>query len=266
MAAVMPLLVAAALSARGLEGRRATWLHPAADGVVPDSAGPSPTVALLWLVGVGSVTPWRRVLPGLVIGVRPVVAAVVVMAHLEGGWAAFVEPFVTHGSFHVDRLHRNTRGSCRDRSHQGRRRDGGSSGAGGLSMVGLVVWWRRLGARAALAWVAILGLTTAQLVMLQNRSYARYAVGVQMATAPLLAGAASLVAPPVAVTGLLGMTGFAAWKSSPVAARTASRDLRRLAGHRRCSRPGRRARSRRRGRARGPCLLVLLVVGARAPW
>ena len=83
-------------------------------------------------------------------------------------------------------------------------------------MIGLVVWWRRVGAKAALAWIAILGLTATQLIMLQNRSYARYAVGVQMATAPLLAGAGSLVAPPVAVVGLLGMTAYAAGSSLPL--------------------------------------------------
>ena len=138
------------------------------------------------------------------------------MAHLEGGWAAFVEPFATHGSFHVDRLHRNTRVLAEIGLIKG---VGGMAAATmltGLSMIGLVVWWRRVGARAALAWVAILGLTTAQLVMLQNRSYARYAVGVQMASAPLLAGAGSLVAPPVAVIGLLGMTAYAAGSSLPL--------------------------------------------------
>ncbi len=52
--------------------------------------------------------------------------------------------------------------------------------------------------------------------MLQNRSYARYAVGVQLAAAPLVAGAAALAAPPAAVVGLLGLTAVAAGSSLPL--------------------------------------------------
>ena len=215
-AAVVLALSAAALLAKGLDGRRLTaftLLLTASFLVRPVLL---PSVALLWLIGVQSVRPWRRILPGLAIGVAAVVAAVAVMAHLEGGWAAFIEPFVTHGNYHVDRLHRNTRVLADIGLIKG---VGGMAAAGllaALSAVGLAVWWKRVGARVALAWIAVLSLTSAQLIMLQNRSYARYAVGVQMATAPLLAGAASLVAPPVALTGLLGMAGFAAWNSLPL--------------------------------------------------
>ena len=215
-AAVLPALAAAALLADGLRGRRATvftLLLTASFLIRPVLL---PTVALLWLIGIRSVRPWRRVLPGIALGTAAVAVAVVVMARLEGGWAAFVEPFVTHGSFHVDRLHRNTR----ILAELGLLKGVGSMAAAGLlavvSAAGLVVWWKRVGSRAALAWIAVLGLTSAQLIMLQNRSYARYAVGVQMATAPLVAGAASLVAPPVALTGLLGLTGLAAWRSLPL--------------------------------------------------
>jgi len=215
-AAVVLALSAAALLAKGLDGGRLTaftLLLTASFLVRPVLL---PSVALLWLIGAQSVRPWRRLLPGLAIGVAAVVAAVAVMAHLEGGWAAFIEPFVTHGNYHVDRLHRNTRILADIGLIKG---VGGMAAAGmlaALSAIGLAVWWKRVGARAALAWIAVLGLTSAQLIMLQNRSYARYAVGVQMATAPLLAGAASLVAPPVALTGLLGMAGFAAWTSHPL--------------------------------------------------
>jgi hypothetical protein len=215
-AAVVFALAAAAILGRGLDGRRVTvftLLLTASFLIRPVLL---PTVALLWLVGIRSVRPWRRLLPGLAIGIAAVAAAVAVMACLEGGWAAFIEPFVTHGSFHVDRLHRNTHVLTEIGLIKG---VGGMAAAGllaALSSVGLVIWWQRVGARAVVAWIAVLGLTTAQLIMLQNRSYARYAVGVQMATAPLLAGAASLVAPPVALTGLLGMTGFAAWRSLPL--------------------------------------------------
>jgi len=200
----------------GLPGHRATWftlLLTASFLVRPILL---PTIALLWLIGIESIRPRRRVLPGVGLGLAAIAVAVAVMVHLEGGWAAFIEPFVTHGSFHVDRLHRNTR----ILADVGLIKGVGGLAASvlllGLSVIGLVAWWRRVGAKAAMAWVAILGLTAAQLVMLQNRSYARYAVGVHMATAPLLAGAGSLVAPPVAVIGLLGMTAFAAGSSLPL--------------------------------------------------
>ncbi len=215
-AAVVLALWAASLLVGGLDGRRATvftLLLTASFLVRPILL---PTVALLWLVGVDSIRPRRRMLPGVALGLAAIVVAVLVMARLEGGWAAFVEPFVRHGDFHVARLHRNTRVLAEIGLFKG---VGGLAAAAVLtagSMLGLVVWWRRVGARAALAWVAILGLTATQLIMLQNRSYARYAVGVQMATAPLLAGAGSLVAPPVAVVGFLGMTAFAAASSLPL--------------------------------------------------
>jgi len=216
MASVVLALAAAALLVHGLHGHRATvftLLLTASFLVRPILL---PTIALLWLIGVESIRPRRRVLPGVGVGLVAIAVAVMVMARLEGGWAAFVEPFVTHGSFHVDRLHRNTRVLADIGLIKG---VGGLAAAvflTGLSVVGLVAWWRRVGAKAAMAWVAILGLTAAQLIMLQNRSYARYAVGVQMAAAPLLAGAGSLVAPPVAVIGLLGMTAFAAGSSLPL--------------------------------------------------
>lgn len=216
MAAVVLALAAAALLAHGLDGRRVTiftLLLTASFLVRPILL---PTIALLWLIGVEAVRPRRRLLPGIVLGVTAIGVAVAVMVRLEGGWAAFVEPFVTHGSFHVDRLHRNTEVLAEI---------GLFKGVGGLApavvlvvlaVAGLFVWWRRIGPRAVVAWVAILGVTVAQLVMLQNRSYARYAVGVQVATAPLLAGAATLVAPPLAVAGLLGLTGLAASSSLPL--------------------------------------------------
>jgi hypothetical protein len=215
-AAVVLALWAASLLVGGLDGRRATvfTLSLTASFLVRPIL--LPTVALLWLVGVDSIRPRRRMLPGVALGLAAIVVAVLVMARLEGGWAAFVEPFVRHGDFHVARLHRNTRVLAEIGLFKG---VGGLAAAAVLiagSMLGLVVWWRRVGARAALAWVAILGLTATQLIMLQNRSYARYAVGVQMATAPLLAGAGSLVAPPVAVVGFLGMTAFAAGSSLPL--------------------------------------------------
>ncbi len=108
MAATALAITAAALLAGGLGGRRAsafTLLLTASFLVRPIVL---PTIGLLWLIGVESIRPRRRVLPGLALGAAAVVAAVLVMVRLEGGWAAFVEPFVTHADFHVARLHRNT--------------------------------------------------------------------------------------------------------------------------------------------------------------
>jgi hypothetical protein len=216
MASVTPALWAASLLVGGLAGRRATvftLLLTASFLVRPILL---PSVALLWLIGVESVRPRRRVLPGVGLGLAAVAAAVAVMVYLEGGWTAFFEPFMTHASFHVDRLHRNTRVLADLGLIKGVGGLAAAAGLAALSVVGLVAWRRRVGPKAAAAWLAILGLTVAQLVMLQNRSYARYAVGVQMAAAPLVAGAGSLVAPPLAVVGLLGMTAGAAGWSLPL--------------------------------------------------
>jgi hypothetical protein len=212
-AAATVLLAGAALLVRGLDGRRATVFTLLVTSGFLIRPVLLPTAGLLWLVGAETVRPRRRLWPGLLLGAAAVAVAVVVMARLEGGWAAFAAPFVDHASFHTDRLHRNTE-VVTDL--------GLLKGAGGVApavllvvaaVLGLEVWRRRAGARAALAWLVILGLTSAQLVMLQNRSYPRYAVGVQMAAAPLIAGAASLAAPPVAVAGLLGLSAWTAVRS-----------------------------------------------------
>jgi len=215
-AAAVAALGAAALLIRALDGRRTTvftLLLTLSFLIRPILL---PTVALLWLVGADTVRPRRRLLPGVVIGLVMIGVAVVVMVRLEGGWTAFTEPFVRHASFHIDRLHRNTDvvGDL-----------GLVTGVGGVlpatvlaaaALIGLGVWWRRVGMRAAAAWAVILGLTVAQLIMLQNRSYARYAVGVQMASAPLIAGAASLASPPLAVAGLLGLATLSAGAGLPL--------------------------------------------------
>ncbi len=215
-AAVTLALAAAAMIPGGLDGRRVTWFTPLLTAAFLVRPILLPTLALLWLVGVNTVRPVRRILPGLLAGLALVTISVAVMAHLEGGWAAFLEPFVTHADFHTARLHLNK---------PGLENLGMSNGVGGpgiaaillaAAAVGLLVWWRRVGPRAATTWLIIIGLTAAQLYALQNRSYARYSVGIQVALAPLLAGAASLAPLPVAVAGTLGVAGVVAWKSLPL--------------------------------------------------
>jgi hypothetical protein len=215
-AAVALVLAAAAVWAGGLAGRRVTvftLLVTAAFLVRPILL---PTLALLWLAGVNTIKPIRRIVPGLVAGLIMIGIAVVVMVRLEGSWAAFVEPFVTHADFHTARLHLNKPGIETLGLANG---VGGPTVAAALlaaALIGIVVWWRRVGLRAAVTWTVILGLTTGQLVYLQNRSYARYAVGVQVATAPLLAAAASLAPAPVAAASLLGLAGLAGWNTLPL--------------------------------------------------
>ena len=209
---------AAALWAGGLAGRRSTWftlLLTASFLVRPVLL---PTVGLLWLLGAAGVRPRTRLLPGVALGAAAVAVAVAAMAALEGGWHAFVTPFVTHAEFHAARLHLNS-----DDVH----RWGLLTGVGGaipalslaaLSVVGLVRWRRRRGHRAVVVWLLVLAVTLAQLFWLQNRTYSRYAAIVHTAVAPLLAGAAALLPAPLAVTGLLGLTAGAAWWSAPLLA------------------------------------------------
>lgn len=214
-AAAFFLFAAAALAAGGLEGRRATVFTVLLTTAFLVRPILLPTVGLLWLVGIARVPP-RRLLPGVALGCALISVAIAVMAHLEGGWAAFLRPFVVHADFHAARLHRNTH----DLAEVGL-----LTGVGGLapatalllaSVAGLWAWGRRTSRRTTLAWAAILALTVAQLLWLQNRSYARYAVPVQMGVAPLVAGTAGLLPPPLAVAGLLGAAGVAAWHAFPL--------------------------------------------------
>ncbi len=208
-------LAAAAVLAGGLAGRRTTaftLLVTAAFLVRPILL---PAFAALWLAGAVTVRPWRRLLPGLGLGVAAVVVATLVMVHLQGGWAAFVAPFDTHGRFHAARLHLNSS----DPTQLGMVTGAGGSVVALLLLatvvVGLAVWARRAGWRAAAAWGLVLAVLVAQLLWLQNRTYPRYAVAVHLASAPLLAAAAALAPVPVAVTGLLGLTAASAWRALP---------------------------------------------------
>ena len=199
-------LAAVAVLVGGLRGHRVTiftLLVSASFLVRPHLL---PALAILWLAGVWSVRPVRRLLPGVGLGLSMGTIALVLMVRAEGGWSAFVAPFVAHSQRHFSRLVGNVGGYA----------DLGLvKGFGGvvpatfvfaLSIVGLAVWARRRGRRVATVWLVVLAVLVAQLVWLQNRTYGRYAVGVQMALAPLVAAAASTVPPAAAVAGLMGLT------------------------------------------------------------
>jgi hypothetical protein len=207
-AASVLALAAAAVLAGGLAGRRATAftvLVAAAFLVRPILL---PPLALLWLGGAATVRPSRRLLPGIAIAVTAGGVAVALMAWAEGGVGAFLAPFLAHSQRHFSRLVANPGGFSEL---------GLVKGLGGVvpatlvalaALAGLAAWARRLTGRAAALWLAVLLVATAQLVLLQNRSYGRYAVGVQMALAPLLAGTAAALPMPAAC---LGLAGLAAW-------------------------------------------------------
>lgn len=208
-------LAAAALLAGGLAGGRATaftLLVAAAFLVRPILL---PGLGLLWLGGALTVWPSRRLLPGVGVAVATGIVSVLAMVYAQGGWRLFVLAFEQHAKFHFSRLVNNP-GGVLDL--------GLIHGTGGLwwavalcilSLLGLITWARRAGRRAALLWVLVLGVTVLQLVFLQNRTYTRYAVPVQLALAPLLAAGAAAAAPSaIATVGLAGLAllaGSGAW-------------------------------------------------------
>ncbi|HQN97576.1 MAG TPA: hypothetical protein PLM61_14465, partial [Thermoanaerobaculales bacterium] len=195
-------LAAAALAAGGLGGRRATAfsiLVAAAFLVRPILL---PGLAVLWLAGAAAVRPRRRLVPGLAAAIVMVAASVLAMARAEGGWQAFLQPFVTHTEKHFSRLDQNLGGVLDLGLVKGLGGAVPASLMAAAALVGMAVWAHRRGRRAALAWLLVLGVTVAQLVGVQNRSYARYAVPVQLAMAPLIASAASLLPPALACGGL----------------------------------------------------------------
>jgi hypothetical protein len=201
-AAVTLALAAAAVWVGGLEGRRITIfsLLIAMSFLVRPILLPAQIV--LWVCGVWTVKPRARLVPGIGLGSLLVTIAVAVMVHLEGGWAAFIHPFVIHGSSHAARLHLNSGGVAQL---------GLVKGVGGLPVAlvlalasgwGILMWGRRVGRGAVVSWILILAALVGPLVFLQNRTYARYAVPVQLAAAPLLAGALGAL-PVVPVTAVL---------------------------------------------------------------
>lgn len=196
-------LWAAALAAGGLAGRRVTaftLLVTASFLVRPNLI---PSLAILWLGVALGVHPRRRLIPGAALGLTAAVVSVAGMVWAQGSWTAFAGAFVAHVRRHTGNLIHNV-GTLPDY--------GFVKGLGGewwtltllvLSVLGTAVWWRRMGARVALTWVAVLAIGITQLVQLQARTFPRYAVPFQMALAPLVAGAAGTVASPAVAAGSL---------------------------------------------------------------
>jgi hypothetical protein len=196
-------LFAAALAAGGLAGRRATAFTVLVAAAFLIRPVLLPGLAALWLVGAATVRPRRRLLPGMAGAAAIVALAVLAMVRAEGGWNAFLQPFVAHTDKHFSRLDQNLGGVLDLGLVKGL---GGGVPAAlliAVALLGLGVWARRRGRNSALAWLLVLGVTVVQLVALQNRSYARYAVPVQLAMAPLVAAAAGLLPPALAAGGLL---------------------------------------------------------------
>jgi hypothetical protein len=198
-AAAALALTAAAVAVGGLEGRRLTLftiLVAAAFLVRPNLL---PPLAVLWVGVAISVRPWRRLWPGVAIGLTMGGVSVWLMARAEGGFGALWAVFVSHSQRHFSRLSGNPSEILDLGLVKGF--GGGFLAAAilGAALIGLLVWGRRVGRRQALLWAAVLSVAIVQLVWMQNRSYCRYAVGVQMAVAPLVAGASALVPPAACV-------------------------------------------------------------------
>jgi hypothetical protein len=216
-AASVLALGAAAVAVGGLRGRRTTvftLLVTASFLVRPNLL---PVLAALWLGVVWTVRPIRRLVPGLVAGGAAVVVSIVLMARAEGGWSAFVDPFLVHSQRHFSRLAGNLGGYGEL---------GLVKGLGGVlpatilllaAAIGIVVWARRVGRRGAFLWALVLTVAVSQLVWMQNRTTGRYAVGVQMALAPLVAGAAATLPPAAGCAGLLLMAGWLGAAGQPLA-------------------------------------------------
>jgi hypothetical protein len=207
-AASVLALGAGAVAAGGLNGRRTTTftlLVAASFLVRPNLA---PVLVVLWVGVATGVRPFRKLVPGVVAGGAAVIVSIVLMARAEGGWWAFIEPFLKHSQRHFSRLSGNVGGYGEL---------GLVKGLGGVvpatvlllaAIVGIVIWAQRVRRRGAFLWTVVLAVAIAQLVWMQNRTTGRYAVGVQMALAPLVAGAAATLPPTAGCVGLLVFTGW----------------------------------------------------------
>jgi len=165
-----------------------------------------PVAGILWLALSGRVRSAARLAPGVLTTVAAGVVSLVVMARAEGGWDLLLEAFTSHASRHFTRLAHNPGGLA----------DlgivvsfGGPMGFLGITVLvgaGLIAWGRRRGRVEGAVVLLVLLALLAELLMLQNRTYSRYAVPYALACGPLAAaGAAALAPPAVAVAGLAGL-------------------------------------------------------------
>jgi len=202
-------LWAAALAVYGLPGKRATGftlLVTAAFLIRPILL---PPLGVLWLAGALSVRPVRRLVPGVLFGLAAFVAAVAGLILAQGSWGGFASSVVAHATTHARNLVEHNPGGLLDLGLV--KGVGGRWFAAGLAvlgLLGLVVWRRRAGTRQAVAWLTIVAVLVVQLVWLQNRKFPRYAVPLDMAVAPLLAGVASAVASPAVAAATLAALGI----------------------------------------------------------
>jgi hypothetical protein len=202
-------LWAAALAVHGLEGRRVTGFTTLLTIAFLIRPILLPPLGLLWLAGALTVRPPRRLLPGIGIGLASTVAAVAGLTVVQGSWAKVASSFVAHAATHARNLVEHNPGGVFDLGIV--KGFGGpwfTAGIAALALLGVAVWARRVSRRGAAAWLVILAVLVAQLIWLQNRRFPRYAVPLQEAAAPLLAGvaaAASAAAPPVAVASFAAL-------------------------------------------------------------
>jgi hypothetical protein len=209
--AAFPALWAAALAVWGLGGRRATAFTVLVTASFLIRPILLPPLGLLWLAGAATVRPRRRLLPGVVAGAAAVAASVAGLVAVQGSWKEFAAAFAAHARTHAVNLVEHNPGGILDLGIV--KGFGGApfaAGVAALALLGVLVWARRVGRRAASAWIAVLTVTVVQFVWLQNRRFPRYAVPLQEAAAPLLAAAAGAAAPPfVAAAGVAALG--AAW-------------------------------------------------------
>jgi hypothetical protein len=203
-------LWAAALAVHGLEGRRVTGFAVLLTVAFLIRPILLPPLGLLWLAGALTVRPRRRLVPGIGIALASTAVAVVGLTVVQGSWAKVASSFVAHAATHARNLVEHNPGGVFDLGIvKGFGGPWPTAGVGILALLGVAVWARRVNRRGAAAWLVILAILVAQLVWLQNRRFPRYAVPLQEAVAPLLAGVAAAASPPVAAVAGVAALGVA---------------------------------------------------------
>ena len=184
-----------------------------------------PTIGLLWLGGAWLIRDVRRLLGGALVGMAAVCLSVVIMVQLEGGWSPFVEAFAVHALHQKERLYLNTAGFSQFSVVKACGGPEATLFLAAWSLLGLQVWARKRGRRAAILWLSTISLTITQFALIQNRSCTRYSVPVQMAAGPLIAGAMSLLPTAPATVFLAGGTLISAAWSLPILREQRDREL-----------------------------------------